>query len=156
MDESPAREAAHILADSHLTSGHVRILKHGDTFAVFDEYGDMLSSRNGESGLYHDGTRFLSRFRFHLAGARPFLLSSTVRDDNDQLVVALANPDLCRDGYVYMPLGSLYLEWRKLLWRGVLYQELRIDNHGMETADLEIAVHFAERQDNIEDGTSVP
>jgi len=143
VDESSARDAAHVLADSHLTSGRVRVLKHGDTFALFDEYGDIASSCNGESGLYHDGTRFLSRFRFHLEGARPFLLSSTVRDDNDQLVVALANPDLCRDGHVYLPLGSLYLEWRKLLWEGVLYQELRIENHSMETANLEITVDFA-------------
>src|SRR6516225_7843810 len=124
VNESSAHDAAHILADSCLADGRIRVLKHADTFALFDEYGDIRSSRSGESGVYHDGTRFLSRFQLELEGVRPFLLSSTVRDDNDQLVIALTNPDLCRAGRLYMPLGSLHLMWRKFLWKGVLYQEL--------------------------------
>lgn len=121
----------------------MRVLKHGDTFALFDEYGDIGSSPSGESGLYHDGTRFLSRFQLELEGARPFLLSSNVRHDNDQLVVTLTNQDQCRDGRPNMPLGALHLAWRKLLWKGTLYQELRVENHGMETADFTIAMQFA-------------
>jgi glycogen debranching enzyme len=142
VDESQTSEAAHILAGPGLANGRVRVLKHGDTFAVFDEYGDIRSSQNGESGLYHGATRFLSRFQLELEGNRPFLLSSTVRDDNDQLVVALTNPDLCRDGHVYAPLGSLHLLWRKLLWKGALYQEMRVENHGVADVDLAIQIHF--------------
>ena len=78
-------DAHHVLADSSLTDERIRVLKHGDTFALFDQYGDIRPSQNGEGGLYHDGTRFLSQFFLELEGARPFLLSSTVRDDNDQL-----------------------------------------------------------------------
>ena len=74
------------------------MLKHGDTFAVFDRYGDIKPGGLGEEGLYHEGTRFLSCLLLELEGGRPFFLSSTVREENDQLAVALTNPDLLRDG----------------------------------------------------------
>src|SRR5215472_8835609 len=83
----------------------LRVLKHGDTFALFDQHGDIRPGENGEGGLYHDGTRFLSRFHMDLDGARPFLLSSTVRDDNDQLSVGLTNPDLRWEGRPYLPIS---------------------------------------------------
>ena len=42
--EQPAcgrpEDARHILADSSLTGEPIRVLKHGDTFALFDQYGD--------------------------------------------------------------------------------------------------------------------
>jgi glycogen debranching enzyme len=138
-----SNEAHHVLADSSLTDERIRVLKHGDTFGLFDQYGDVRPGQKGEAGLYHDGTRHLSRFLLEFEGARPFLLSSTVRDDNDQLSVSLTNPDLLRDGHVSLPMGSLHLAWRKFLWMGALYQELRIENHGMQPVDATIRVQFA-------------
>jgi glycogen debranching enzyme len=120
-----------------------RVLKHGDTFALFDASGNIRCGPNGEGGLYHDGTRFLSRFLLELEGARLFLLSSTVRDDNDQLSVDLTNPDLCREERVYLPMGTLHLACRKFLWMGALYQELRIENHGMQAVNAAIGLQFA-------------
>ncbi len=143
LDHDVEHDARHMLGASSLTDERIRVLKHGDTFALFDQHGDVRSDQLAESGMYHDGTRFLSRFELELDGARPFLLSSTVRDDNDQLVVALTNPDLFRGESVYLALGSLHLEWRKLLWRGALYQELRIENHAMIPADFNITLRFA-------------
>lgn len=136
-------DAHHVLADSSLTDERIRVLKHGDTFALFDQYGDIRPGQKGEAGLYHDGTRFVSRFLLELEGARPFLLSSTVRDDNDQLSVALTNPDLCREGRVYLAMGALHLAWRKFLWMGALYQELRIENHGTQSVDAAMGLYFA-------------
>ncbi len=57
----------------------------------------------GEEGIYHDGTRFLSGLLLDLEGGRPFFLSSTVRDENDQLAVALTNPDLLDDAQCGSP-----------------------------------------------------
>ena len=146
--QSRPEDAHHILADSSLTAEPIRVLKHGDTFAVFDQYGDIRPGESKEEGLYHDGTRFLSGFVLELEGARPSFLSSTIRDDNDQLSVALTNPDLCRpdrwgNDWVFLPLGSLHLGLKRLVWHGVCYQELRIANHGMKSADVQIAMHFA-------------
>jgi len=143
MDDSKGGDAHHVVADAGLRNERSRVLKHADTFAVFDQHGDMHPADGGETGLYHDGTRFLSRFEFEVDGARPFLLSSTVRDDNDQLVVALTNPDFCRGGDVYLPMGSLHFAWRKLLWKGAMYQELRVENHGMIPASFAVTLRFA-------------
>jgi glycogen debranching enzyme len=136
----PEEDAHHILADSSLTDERIRVLKHGDTFALFDQYGDIRPSKAGEQGVYHDGTRFLSRLILELDGRRPFFLSSTVRDDNDQLTVALTNPDLCRDGVVYLPLGTLHLAVKKFLWQGALHQEIQIQNHGVQSADATVTI----------------
>ena len=54
------------------------MLKHGDTFTIFDHYGDIKPGGLGEEGLYHEGTRYLSYLLLHLEGNRPFFLSSTV------------------------------------------------------------------------------
>ena len=136
-------DAHHILADSSLTDEPIRVLKHGDTFALFDQYGDIRPGKSGEQGLYHDGTRFLSRLMLQLEGARPFFLSSTIGDDNDQLTVALTNPDLCREDRVYLPLGSLHLGLKKFLWQGVCHQELQIENHGIQPANVTVTMQFA-------------
>src|SRR5215831_15789002 len=82
----------HILAASSLADEWSRVLKHGDTFAVFDHYGDIKPGGLGEEGLYHEGTRYLSCLLLELEGGRPFFLGSNVRDENDQLAVALTNP----------------------------------------------------------------
>ena len=139
----PGEDAHHILADSSLTDEPIRVLKHGDTFALFDQYGDIRPGKSGEQGLYHDGTRFLSRLMLQLEGARPFFLSSTIGDDNDQLTVALTNPDLCREDRVYLPLGSLHLGLKKFLWQGVCHQELQIENHGIQPANVTVTMQFA-------------
>ena len=57
----------------------------------------------GEEGLYHEGTRYLSCMLLEMERGRPFFLSSTVRDENDQLAVALTNPDLIRNGHYSAP-----------------------------------------------------
>ncbi|MGO8747787.1 MAG: glycogen debranching N-terminal domain-containing protein [Thermoguttaceae bacterium] len=132
----------HILAASSVADERTRVLKHGDTFAVFDHYGDMKPGGLGEAGLYHEGTRFLSCLVLELEGSRPFFLSSTVREGNDQLAVALTNPDLLRDGQVRLALGTLHLALKKFLWRGVCYQQLRIKNYAPELVETAISIHF--------------
>jgi hypothetical protein len=74
-----------VLATASLADDRTRVLKHGDTFAVFDHNGDIKPGGLGEEGLYHEGTRYLSRLALELQGARPAFLSSTVRDENHQL-----------------------------------------------------------------------
>jgi glycogen debranching enzyme len=125
------------------TDERTRVLKHGDTFGVFDHCGDITPDGLGEQGLYHHDTRHLSRFGLDLDGGRPFFLSSTVRDDNDQLTVALTNPDVVRDGDVRVPLGTLHLALKKFLWEGVCYQQVRIKNHGLTPIAGSVDLHFA-------------
>jgi len=141
--DMPTDDARHIHTATSLTDERLRVLKHGDTFVLLDQYGNIRPSKTGEEGLYHNGTRFLSLLLVELEDTTPFLLSSTIRDHSGQLSVALTNPDLFREERVYLPLGSLYLALRKFLWQSDCYQELRIENHGMEPADVTISLRFA-------------
>jgi hypothetical protein len=72
---SPETNPAHILAASSPADERTRALKHGDTFAVFDHYGDIKPGGLGEEGLYHESTRFLSCLLLELEGRRPFFLN---------------------------------------------------------------------------------
>lgn len=133
----------HILAASSPADERTRVLKHGDTFAVFDHYGDIRPGGLGEQGLYHDGTRYLSCLLLEMEGARPFFLSSTVRDENDQLAVALTNPDLIRNGRLQAALGTLHLALKKFLWKGTCYQQLAVKNYGLAPIAIDLTLHFA-------------
>src|SRR5438128_7766601 len=88
-----AKDPFYILATSPVADEQRRVLKHGETFAVFDHYGDIKPEGLGEEGLYHEGTRFLSYLVLRLGNNRPMFLSSTVKEDNDFLAVDLTNPD---------------------------------------------------------------
>src|SRR6266508_3246280 len=89
-------ESFYIVADAERTTAPLRVLKQGESFAVFDQYGDVLPAEASEQGLYHEGTRHLSRLEVLLWGKRPLLLSSTVSDDNIVFTADLTNPDVLR------------------------------------------------------------
>ena len=99
---------------SHPTRGRlaaddrIRVLKHDDTFAVFNRFGDITPSY-GELGIYHQDTRFLSKLVLRLEKERPLLLSSTIKDDNAILAVDLMNPDVWHDGAVVIPHGTVHI-----------------------------------------------
>jgi glycogen debranching enzyme len=147
MQAAPAAQADgsafRILAASSLADERTRVLKHGDTFGVFDHYGDIKPGGLGEEGLFHDGTRFLSGLLLDLEGGRPFFLSSTVRDENDQLRVSLTNPDFLDERLVRLPLGTLEVSLTRFLWDGVCYQQLQIRNYGLQTVETSLGLHFA-------------
>jgi glycogen debranching enzyme len=109
---------------------------------VFDHLGQIKPGGLGEEGLFHDGTRHLSRLILELDGQPPFFLGSTVRDANDQLSVALTNPDRLRDRHVEMPLGTLHLSIRTLLWERVCHWRLGVANHGPDPVDAAIGLGF--------------
>ena len=132
----------YIVATSPLADEQTRVLKHSDTFAVFDHYGDLTPTGLGEEGLYHEGTRFLSCLVLVLGKNRPLLLSSTVKEDNDLLAVDLTNPDLFKDGQVLIPRGILHLFRSKFLWQGACYERLRIRNYGLVTIQASFSFHF--------------
>src|SRR3546814_6921195 len=71
-----------IPAAASLQERRPRTLKHGDTFALFDHNGDVLSGPGSPEGIYHDDTRYLSHLYLTVEDMRPILLSSTLRNDN--------------------------------------------------------------------------
>src|SRR5688572_33191491 len=97
---APDRVDYHVVATHSRAAERTRVLMHGDTFVVFDHHGDIEPGGLGEQGMYHDGTRHLSTLRLELGGRKPFFLGSPVRDENDQLTVAMTNPDLVKGGRI--------------------------------------------------------
>src|ERR1051326_5703450 len=131
----------YILAKSPLADDRTLVLKHDDTFAIFDRYGDIQPVGLGEQGIYHAGTRFLSKLVLQIAGKRPMLLSSTIREDNVLLAVDLSNPDLV-DGDAILPRGTLHIYRSKFLWEGVCDERLRIRNYSLEAVDSWLTLSF--------------
>src|SRR5688500_5487240 len=93
----------YILATASPVDSHTRGLKHGETFAVFDLQGDVRPIGLHEQGIYHEGTRFLSRWELRVGDQRPVLLNSTVTQDNTLLTVDLTNPDMFQNGDELIP-----------------------------------------------------
>jgi glycogen debranching enzyme len=132
----------YILATSGLSDDRTRVLKHGDTFAVFDRHGDVQPIGLGQQGVFDRGTRGLSRFDVRIAGTRPLLLSSTLDRDNALLLVSLTNPDLQHDGHVSIARNTVHLERSSVVYDGTCYTRLTLRNFEREGIDLLIAVAF--------------
>jgi glycogen debranching enzyme len=132
----------YIQAASPLADEQTRVLKHGDTFAVFDHQGDVKPSGLGEEGLYYDGTRYLSCFLLLMDKNRPLFLSSTVKDNNDLLTVDATNPDLLEGDRLAVPRGTLHILRSKFLWEATCYERLRVKNFGLAAVEVSFSLHF--------------
>lgn len=135
----------YILSTSSRVDDRKRVLKNGDAFAVFDRFGDIEGFGSGTLGVYYRDTRFLSTLVLRLAGQRPLLLSSTIKDDNAALAVDLMNPDI-RDASeasdVSVPRGILHIFRSKLLWKSACHERLRIHNYGTVPVDIAVTLEF--------------
>lgn len=131
----------YILATSSRADERARVLKHDDTFAIFDHYGDIQPFGLREQGIYFQDTRYLSSLELRLDDERPLLLSSTITEDNDLFAVDLTNPDLLRSG-VLLPRDVLHLFRAKFLWQGACYERLRITHYGLAPAQVALSLRF--------------
>ena len=93
-DVIQVQDQFYILSTASRAGERTAVLQHGDTFALFDLYGDIGMFGTGEQGLYHEGTRHVSRFGLRLNGRRPLLLSAGVKEDNGLFGADLTNPDI--------------------------------------------------------------
>jgi glycogen debranching enzyme len=112
-----------VQAGAELADTYDQVLKHGESFAVFDRHGDIRPEGMGEEGIYHGGTRHLSGLLLRVAGHRPLLLGSTARSDNSRLAFDLTNPDLGH-GAQRLPHSSVHLSRTKVLWDGSYHERL--------------------------------
>jgi glycogen debranching enzyme len=131
----------YIAAPSSATD-QARILKHGESFAIFDRYGDIRQTGLGEQGIYHEGTRFLSHLVFRLGNNHPFLLSSTVQRDNLLLTVDLTNPDVYGNETIILRRGDLHIFRAKFIWQATCYEWLRMANYGLLPVEINFSFHF--------------
>jgi glycogen debranching enzyme len=135
-------ESYSIIAESERPATPLRVLKQGESFGVFDQTGNIRPADAGEQGLYHDGTRFLSRFELVLCERRPLLLSSTISADNTVFVADLTNPDVRHDSHVEIPRGEIHLVRSRVLWNARCVERLRVSNYALRPIDVPIAIRF--------------
>jgi len=131
--------------ETRVTEGHdelARVLMHQDTFAVFDRAGAISSDARQEQGIYHRGTRYVSRLDVRVDGQRPMTLSSTVVRDNVLLAVDLTNPDLTREGGLAVPHDSVHLFRGCVLEDGVCHQRVRAHNFSASEVALELRIRL--------------
>jgi len=127
-----------------LAASSRRTLKHGDSFAMFDEFGDIFEVEHSPGGLFHHDTRFLSRLHFTLEGHRPMVLSSTVQHDNVMLDVDLTNPDLFdAEGRLALAKDSFHVARAKFLWQAGCYELFTVTSYSESRRKLRLALDFA-------------
>jgi glycogen debranching enzyme len=129
----------YILATSPLADTQTRVLKQGETFAIFDLYGDVRPIGSSEQGMYHLGTRHVSGSSFTLNGQRPLILGSSVTEDNVVFAVDLTNSDMTIGGRS-VPRGTLHIFRSVFLWNGCCYQRFRVFNYGDDALPVELAL----------------
>ncbi len=117
-------------------------LKEGETFCVVGPQGDILGLGLGEQGVYHRGTRMLSRLELTLGGNRPLLLSSTVQANNGFVGVDLTNPDLDLEDAGFLPRGSVHVFRAQLLYKGSFLERIRIRNFSFRPVAFPLEITF--------------
>lgn len=132
----------YILATSSFADQRTMVLKQGDSFAIFGWHGDIHQIGQGKQGIFHDGTRFVSRMDLEVNGVRPLLLSSTPRDDNQMLIVDLTNPDLPKPGGELLLFGSIHIERTKLLWESTYHEKMRLKNFNLKPERLRVEMRY--------------
>jgi glycogen debranching enzyme len=135
-------EKWYILATSAPADESRRVLKHNDTFALFDRFGDIQPTGLGEEGIYHDDTSFLSQQELLLEGVRPMFLNSTVKDDNGLFIIELMNPDIHPEGQNPILKGLLHIFRAKLLWNDACYEHVRVVNYGLDPVEATLTIEF--------------
>ncbi len=118
-----------IEATTSLTDRPLRTLKDGEAFVVLDSRGDFGKRKGTAEGLFYRDTRFLAYLELRLDGERLQLLGSTTHDDKATLSVSLTNPDLSA-GSETIPRETIFIERTVFLWRGTLFERLRVRNFG--------------------------
>jgi len=132
----------YILATSALADDQKRVLKHRRTFGVFDRYLDVQHIGLNEQGVFHEGTRHLSRMEFLINGMRPLLLNSGVSHDNILAYAELTNPDLQYDNQNDIPRGSLHISKKIIINSGVCYLKIALTNYNTNPIEFDTQLIF--------------
>ncbi len=138
MEKKHNSDAILTLATSSLTEEKTYVLKHDNTFAIFNKYGDILQYKQSAQGVFHRGTRFLSDFQLKIEGQLPLYLSSNLKDKNEMYLVDLTNPDIVEDHQVKLEKDLIHIMRQKVLWESVYYEQIYFRNFGLEKVNFDI------------------
>ena len=118
----------YIQATTSIQERWPRTLKHGDTFGLFDQLGDVTDPGLSPGGIFHNDMRYLSELQLLLFKQRPLLLSSALDDDNVVLTVDLSNPDIYLNGDIILPRETLHIRRSRFIWHSTCYERVAVHN----------------------------
>jgi glycogen debranching enzyme len=118
-----------------------RVLKYGDTFVVFNRYGDIETTGAKQFGLFHMETRHLSRLAFFLGRHKPLLLSSTMREDNSLLAIDETNLDTDTESH-RIPEGSIHIFRSASLTKASCQVQFRFTNYDTRPNAVDLVFLF--------------
>ncbi len=117
-------------------------LKDGDSFLVCDALGDIHGEDQAD-GLFHDGTRVLSRLKLSLDGSTPTLLSSALSQDKVVFSAHLTNRPLPPIGDSPAAQGMIHIERSRFLWQGRLHERIACTNYARLPVFLPLKLEYA-------------
>jgi glycogen debranching enzyme len=132
----------HIPIDATHIDPETLVLNHGDSFGVFDRWGDIVNVGGRLQGVFHCGSRYISHLEVRIFDVRPLLLSSTVSEDNDVLSVDLTNPRI-RQASLELDESMIHLHRQKFISHGVVFERLRFHNYLVEPIEVPVALSVA-------------
>ncbi len=106
---------------------HPFVLKNEETFAILDSRGEICPDVQQDVGIFHRGTRHVSRLQLLLWGRPPLVLSSTERGAVGVLVSHLSNNDGTNGGSAAM---SIHLERSTVLTATACLQQFCFTSYG--------------------------
>ena len=132
----------YIEPQTSLVERPLRVLKHNDTFAVLDSYGDIGVGPEGPEGIFLRDTRYLSKFDLRFEHKRPLLLGSVVEDDNASLSANSTNPDIHVGDSISIPRDVIAMERTKLLFESGCYERIGFRNYDRWQRAFHVTIHF--------------
>ncbi|HEY1813663.1 MAG TPA: glycogen debranching N-terminal domain-containing protein [Kofleriaceae bacterium] len=118
-----------------------RVVKHDESFGVFDPAGMIPRQDGADLGVFHRGTRFLSMFELAIARRAPVLLGSTVRRDG-VLVVHLGSPDIPDLAGGALERDQVHVAVTSFLWNAAWHARFAIHNYARREIQLAFDLHF--------------
>ena len=115
-------------------------LKHGDTFVVADDHGDIYGR---DDGVFHDDTRVLSRWTLRVAGTQPSLLASDVSRDNVFFTAHLTNRALPDLGEHTAPRAVVHIARKRFVFEGRVHEQITLHNFGGRAMRVPLTLRFA-------------
>jgi len=129
----------HISPDAVNIDERNQVLNHFNTFGLFDRFGNITPSGKKVQGIYHDGTRFISKLVLTINGVKPVLLSGAVKEDNEMLSTDLTNPFLPDCQTIE---NSLHISRTQFIHNKVFYEQINCKHYGDAPCTFDIAIAF--------------
>ena len=135
----PLVDEFEVATEDAYQNSELRVLNESDTFAIFDDHGNINTKGYGIEGIYFRGTRFVSYLTTKLNGQYPIMLSSTIREKNDMLSVDMTNQKLIAATTTFHQ-GLIHIKKNLFINNGGCYIKILLFNYSDQAVDFDFSL----------------